>query len=215
MTDARHRPVEQIARACAGARARWSIERLAKAQRVEHRDRPCSDREDVAQDAPHAGRRPLKRLHRARMVVRLHLERAHQTAPHVDRTRILTGTHHHVLTLRRQRPQQLLGVLVRTVLAPQQRVHRQLHLIGRAILLLADQLILGAGQPELQRVLERREHRAIGHARPQPSGASTRRSSAHRSSRPPTRRSHARDGASSRTRSPARCSPRRCRTPSR
>ena len=215
MTDARHRPVEQITRASAGARAQRSIERLAKAQRVEHRDRSRSDREDVAQDAPHTRRRPLKRLHRARMVVRLDLERAHQTAPHVDRTRVLARTHHHIPTLRRQRPQQLLRVLVRTVLAPQQRIHRQLHLIGRAILLFADQLILGARQPELQRVLDRREHRAVRHAHPQPSGASTRRSSAHRSSRPPTRRSRARDGASTRTHFLARCSPPRCRAPSR
>ena len=57
VADARHRAVEQVARARAG--------RLAEAQRVEHGDRPRADREDVAQDAADAGGRALERLDRA------------------------------------------------------------------------------------------------------------------------------------------------------
>ena len=66
VADARDGPVEQVARA-------RRVE-LAEAQRVEHRDRPRADREDVAQDAADAGGRALERLDRARVVVGLDLE---------------------------------------------------------------------------------------------------------------------------------------------
>ncbi len=69
---------------------------LAETQRVEHRDRARADREDVAQYSPHARRRSLEWLDRARVVVRLDLERTHHSAAHVDRARVLAGTHHHV-----------------------------------------------------------------------------------------------------------------------
>ena len=42
------------------------------------------------------------------------------------------------------------------MLAPQQRVHRQLDLVGRAALLLADELVLGAREAERERVLDGR-----------------------------------------------------------
>ena len=58
--------LEQVARAV-------GVE-LAEAQRVEDRDRPSPEREDVAQDPADAGRRPLERLDRARVVVGLDLE---------------------------------------------------------------------------------------------------------------------------------------------
>jgi hypothetical protein len=77
------RAVEQVAR----PRAR----RLAEAQRVEHGDRPRADGEDVAQDAADAGGRALERLDRARVVVRLDLERDGQAVAHVDRARVLPG----------------------------------------------------------------------------------------------------------------------------
>jgi hypothetical protein len=79
VADARDRAVEQVAR----ARAR----RLAEAQRVEHGDRPRADREDVAQDAADAGGGALERLDRARVVVRLDLERDRQPVADVDRAR--------------------------------------------------------------------------------------------------------------------------------
>ena len=53
-----------------------------------------------------------------------------------------------------QRAQQLLGVLVGAVLAPQQRVHRQLDLVGRSALLGADELVLGSREAERERVLD-------------------------------------------------------------
>ena len=44
-------------------------------ERVEPENRPRTHRENIANDAAHTGRRALKRLDRARMVVRLDLER--------------------------------------------------------------------------------------------------------------------------------------------
>ena len=74
VADARDRVLEQVARARGGGD-------LAEAQRVEDRDRPRADREDVAQDAADAGGGALERLDRARVVVRLDLERARQPSP--------------------------------------------------------------------------------------------------------------------------------------
>jgi hypothetical protein len=61
VADAGDRLLEQVARP---RRARD----LAEAQRVEDRDRPRADREDVAQDAADAGRGALERLDRARVL---------------------------------------------------------------------------------------------------------------------------------------------------
>ena len=140
-----------------------AVEDLSEAQRVEHGDRSGADREDVAQDAPDAGRRPLEWLHRARMVVGLDLEGAHHAAADIHGARVLAGAHHHVRPLRGQRAQQLLGVLVGAVLAPQQRVHRELNLVRRPALVCADQLVLGAREPERDCVLDDGEHGAVRH----------------------------------------------------
>ena len=83
--------------------------RLAEAQRVEHRDRPRAHREDVAQDAADAGGRALERLDRARVVVRLDLERDRQPAADVHRAGVLARAHDDVRPLGRQRAQQLLA----------------------------------------------------------------------------------------------------------
>ena len=231
VADARHRAVEQVARARAG-RPRHE---LAEAQRVEHRDRARADREDVAQDAADAGRRALEGLDRARVVVGLDLERAHQPAADVDRAGVLAGAHHHVLALGRQRAQQLLGVLVGAVLAPQQRVHRQLHLVRRPALLLAHELVLRAREAERERVLDASGSTALRHratsacrvpvpapamARPSTCAPSTARRidskiAARRLEPPSARRPRARGGASARTRCRARCARRRCRAASR
>ena len=135
--------VEQVARALAETRRGG----LAEAQRIEHRDRPRADREDVTEDPPDAGGGALERLDRAGVVVRLDLEGAHQPAADVDRAGVLARAQHDVLALGGQRAQQPLGVLVGTVLAPHQRVHRQLHLVGRPALLLAHQLVLARVRP--------------------------------------------------------------------
>ena len=84
---------------------------LAEAQRVEHRDRPRAEREDVAQDAADAGGRALEGLDRARVVVGLDLEGDRQAVADVDRAGVLARAHQHALALGRQRAQQLLECL--------------------------------------------------------------------------------------------------------
>ncbi len=215
--------VEQVARTSAGGawRARRAglagdgrpalagagVARLAETQRVEHGDRAGADGEDVAQDAADAGGGALERLDGAGVVVGLDLERAHEAAADVDGAGVLAGAHDDVLAVGGQRAQQLLGVLVRAVLAPQQRVHRQLEEVWRAALLGADELVLGAREAERERVLDGGQrgvdaggrlcvaprvlysHRytvnaiVITGARPRRQAASTRRSSSRRRSR--------------------------------
>ena len=130
VADALHRPVEQVARA-------RRVE-LAEAQRVEHRDRPRADREDVAQDAADPGGRALERLDRARVVVRLDLERHRQAVADVDDPGVLARAHQQVRALGGQLAQQLLRVLVGAVLRPHQREHRQLERVRLAAQALAD-----------------------------------------------------------------------------
>ena len=146
----------RVARVAGGARAGSvaGAAGLAEAQRIEHGDRPGADREDVTQDAADAGGGALEGLDSAGVVVGLDLERAHDAAADVDRSGVLAGAHDDVLALGGQRAQQLLGVLVGAVLAPQQRVHRQLHLVRRAPLLDAHELVLGAREAERERVLD-------------------------------------------------------------
>jgi hypothetical protein len=80
-----------------------------------------------------------------------------------------------------QRHEQLLRMLVGAVLAPQQRVHRQLDLVRRAALLLADELVLSLGQAERDCVLQLRQ--LLRHARPLPRSALTQRSAGRRLNR--------------------------------
>ena len=142
VADAGDRLLEQVARA---RRPRD----LAEAQRVEDRDRPRADREDVAQDAADAGGGALERLDRARVVVRLDLERAREPAAERDRAGVLPRAHHDAAALDRQRAQQPLGVLVGAVLRPHQREDRELDLVRLALHVLDDELVLVVGEPEL------------------------------------------------------------------
>ena len=123
VADAGDRALEQVARA-------GRLARLAEAQRVEHRDRPRADGEHVAQDAADAGRGALERLDRARVVVRLDLERARQAAADVDRARVLARAHDDARALGRQRLEQLARVLVAAVLGPHEAEDRELDLVG-------------------------------------------------------------------------------------
>ena len=77
VADAGDRVVEQVARAL-------GVAGLAEAQRIEHRDRPRAEREDVAQDAADARGRALEGLDRAGVVVRLDLEGDRQPVADVD-----------------------------------------------------------------------------------------------------------------------------------
>ena len=142
VADPRHRALEQVARA-------GRVRDLAEAQRVEHRDRPRADREDVAQDAADAGRGALERLDRARVVVRLDLERARQPVADRHRARVLARAHHEPRALGRQRLEQPPRVLVAAVLGPHQREDGELDLVRLAAQLVDDQLVLGVGEPEL------------------------------------------------------------------
>ena len=142
VADAGDGVLEQVA----GARG---VGDLAEPQRVEDRDRPRADREHVAQDAADAGRRSLERLDRARVVVRLDLERAREPVPEVDRPRVLARAEHEPAALGRQRLEQPARVLVAAVLGPHQAEDRELDLVRLAPQLVDDQLVLGVGEPEL------------------------------------------------------------------
>ncbi len=62
---------------------------LREPEAVEERDRPRAHRDDVAQDPAHAGRRPLERLDRRRVVVALDLERDGEPVAEVEHARVL------------------------------------------------------------------------------------------------------------------------------
>ena len=109
---------------------------LAEAQRVEDRDRPRAEGEDVAEDAADAGRGALEGLDRARVVVRLDLEGDRPAVADRHGAGVLAGPHQHPRALGRQPAQQLLRVLVGAVLGPQQAEHRQLDAVWLAAELL-------------------------------------------------------------------------------
>ena len=138
MADSGDGMLEQVARA-------FALFDLTEAQRVEDRNRARANREDVAENSADAGRRPLERLDRAWVVVRLDLEGADQTVANVHGAGVLARPHHNRRPFGWQRYEQLLRVFVGAVFAPQQRVHRQLNLVRRAALLLADELVLSLG----------------------------------------------------------------------
>ena len=106
-------------------RFRSSVER-AEQQRVEQRDRARAHRDDVAHDAADAGRRALVGLDRARVRVRLDLEHGGDAVADVDGAGVLPGADEHGRALGRQRAQVDLRGLVRAVLRPHRRVHREL-----------------------------------------------------------------------------------------
>ena len=133
--------VEEVARALGVG--------LAEAQRVEQRDRPGAEREDVAQDAADPGGGALKGLDRARVVVRLDLEGDRPAVADGDRAGVLARAHEHAVALGRQAPQELARVLVGAVLGPEEAEHRQLDVVGLATELVDDQLVLGVGEAEL------------------------------------------------------------------
>src|SRR5207302_9714848 len=77
------------------------IERT-ETQRVEDGDRPCSHREDVAQDPADSGGRPLVGFDGGGMIVRLDLEDDGQPIADIDGAGILAGSLEHVRPLGRQ-----------------------------------------------------------------------------------------------------------------
>ena len=63
--------------------------RGTEAEPVEERDRPGPHRDDVAEDPADAGRRPLERLDRGRVVVALGFERDREPVPEVEHAGVL------------------------------------------------------------------------------------------------------------------------------
>ena len=139
--DAAHDAVDEVA----GAR----IRRVAEAERVEDRDRARAHREDVAQDAAHAGGGALVRLHRGGVVVALDLERHGQPVADPDHAGVVAGAGHHAVADRVGRVfEERLGALVRAVLAPHHAEHGQLGVVGVAAELPADDLEFVVGDAE-------------------------------------------------------------------
>ena len=126
---------------------------LAEAQRVEDRDRPRSHGDDVAQDPADAGRGALERLHRRGVVVALDLERDGDPVADVDHARVLARPLQDTLARRGQRGEQRPRMLVGAVLAPKQREHGELEVVGLTLEQLADALVLMVG--EAQRAVQR------------------------------------------------------------
>ena len=133
------------------------VGRVAEPERVEDGDRPGAHREDVAEDAADAGRGALVRLDRARMVVRLDLERDRQAVADRDDPGVLARPGDDAGARGRQRPEERLRALVRAVLAPHHAEHRQLELVRVAAEPGPDrvELVVGEPEPAVERLLAR------------------------------------------------------------
>ena len=142
VADPGDRLLEQV------ARARRRLD-LAEAQGVEDRDRPRADREDVAQDPADAGGGALERLDRARVVVRLDLERAREPAADDTAPAFSPGPSSSFPPSTGSVAQQPLGVLVGAVLRPHQPEDGELDLVGLALHVLDDEVVLVVREPEL------------------------------------------------------------------
>ena len=139
----------------------------AEAQGVHHRDRTSPHRQDVAHDAADAGGGALVRLDVRRVVVRLDLEGDRQTVTDIDDSGVLAhadeqdvlGLGGHLLA---ELAQVHLARLVRAVLAPHHRVHRQLAAGGAALQMLADALVLVGLQTQVgERLLDVRRRLGV------------------------------------------------------
>ena len=120
----------------------------AEAQPVEQRDRPRAHGDDVAQDAADACRRALERLDGRRVVVALDLERDGKTVADVHDAGVLARALEHRRALGREPLQQQGGVLVATVLGPQQREDGELESVRLPTEQAADALELPVRQTE-------------------------------------------------------------------
>ena len=120
----------------------------AEAQSVEQRDRSGAHGDDVADDPADAGGRTLERLDRARVVVRLDLERDRDAVAEVDHAGVLAGPLQHALALRRQALQKQRRVLVAAVLRPQHGEDGELEVVRRATEQLLDARELPVGEAE-------------------------------------------------------------------
>ncbi len=144
--DAAHHPVQDTAGVGGVGRA--------EAQLVHHRHRASAHGHDVAHDATHARGRTLIGLHVGRVIVRLDLEGHRPAVADVDHAGVLTdaGEHrglHLVGGGLTEVAQMHLRRLVRAVLAPHHRVHRELGVGGPTAEDVADPLVLVVFETEL------------------------------------------------------------------
>lgn len=126
----------------------------AEPKLVHHRDGPRAHRHDVADDAADTGGRALVRLDVGGMVVRFHLEGDRPAVADVDDARVLAdpGQHagaHLVGGGLAEVAQVHLGRLVRAVLAPHHRVHRQFGVGGATPQDLANALVFVVFEAQL------------------------------------------------------------------
>ena len=124
----------------------------AETQRIKQRHRAGAHRQNIAHNAADAGSRPLKRLHRRRVVMRLHLEHHRQPVAKIHRAGVFRpGRRQHRADAGRlagmpEHPQQRPRMLIAAMLAPQSPEHPQLHPVRLAAEALHNQIILGAGK---------------------------------------------------------------------
>ena len=118
-------------------------------------DRACPHGEDVTQDAPDAGGRPLVGLDGRRVVVALDPDGHGDAVAHVDHARVLTGAHQHVGRLGGEPSQVGAGRLVGAVLRPHDPVHGELQWVRRPLEDLLDglRLVVGETKCAVQRFL--------------------------------------------------------------
>ncbi len=127
----------------------------AEPELVHHRDRAGAHRHDVAHDPADPGGRALVGLDVARVVVGLDLERHRPAVADVDDARVLAHADQQVLAhlvggLGAELAQVHLGGLVRAVLGPHHRVHRELGRGGAAAEEVDDALVLVGLEAELR-----------------------------------------------------------------
>ena len=166
----------------------------AETQRVHAGDWPGAHGENVADDAAHAGRRPLKRLDRAGVIVRLDLERHAEPVAHVDYAGVfLAGGDDDLGRPGGEGLEQGPGVLVGAMLAPHHGENAQLGEVRLAaenledafVFLRSDAVFLDDPRVDL-RLGHQGSHRAEGGA----SGGETESSSDRLASVPATGRSN-------------------------
>ena len=120
----------------------------AEPQRVHQRDGAGAHREDVAEDAADACRRPLVGLDGRGVVVALDAERDRQPVAHVDHAGVLPGPDHHVAALGGQAAQVDAARLVGAVLGPHDRIHGQFEVVRGTPEDAFDGRSLVVGQPQ-------------------------------------------------------------------
>ena len=120
---------------------------VAEGERVHRRDRPRPHGEDVAEDPPHSGRRPLVGLDVGGMVVALHLEDERLPVADVDDAGVLARAADHLRAGRRQRPEPFLRRLIRAMLVPHRREDAELGQARHAPDQVEDALVLFRLQP--------------------------------------------------------------------